>query len=459
MKIKLLVTLAILGCANAFAQIDFAPHIISDTSNNTNMVYAVDVDGDGDIDVVSSSGTNNTLTWHENVDGKGAFEKKHIISTKAETPYSIFAADINLDGTMDVLSASGLDNKIAWYQNDGKGNFSNQQVITTEAERAYSVYANDVDGDGDMDVISGSLKDNKVAWYENLNGKGDFSEQKTISTEVYLPYAVHTADLDNDGDKDIIATSASNSKIIWFENTDGKGTFSEEKVVTNTAHGANKIFAIDIDGDNDLDVVTSSLCSNEIIWYQNTNGKGKFGAERIITGQTGRAKSVFAIDMDGDGDNDVLSASFSDNKIAWYQNTDGKGTFGPQLIISEDALGAQSVYAVDIDNDGDVDVVSASGQGNGIVWYENLSPLGVDINTVFNYSVFPNPARNTINLKSTSPIVKVQIFNQLLQMVLEKDDENGINKVDISTLQSAIYLVKVKDANANYGIQKLIKDN
>ena len=60
-------------------------------------------------------------------------------------------------------------------------------------------------------------------------------------------------------------------------------------------------------------------------------------------------------DIDGDGDMDVLSASFTDDKVAWYENTDGKGTFSYQNTITAQANGATSVYAADIDGDGDVE--------------------------------------------------------------------------------------------------------
>ena len=77
----------------------------------------------------------------------------------------------NGDGDMDVLSASVLDDKIAWYENDGNENFT-PHTITTGANRATSVYAVDVDGDGDIDVLSTSDLDNKIAWYENLSPVG-----------------------------------------------------------------------------------------------------------------------------------------------------------------------------------------------------------------------------------------------------------------------------------------------
>jgi hypothetical protein len=83
------------------------------------------------------------------------------------------------------------------------------------------------------------------------------------------------------------------------------------------------------------------------------------------------ASSVYAADLDGDGDLDVLSASSDDDRVAWYENIDGAGHFGEQrAVITTAAAGAQSVYAADLDGDGDVDVLSAFGDGK-IAWYEN----------------------------------------------------------------------------------------
>jgi hypothetical protein len=78
---------------------------------------------------------------------------------------------------MCFLPLYGYDDKIAWYQNDGAGNFSIQQIITTNANSAWSVYATDLDNDGDADVLSASYYDNKIAWYQN-DGTGNFGTQQ-----------------------------------------------------------------------------------------------------------------------------------------------------------------------------------------------------------------------------------------------------------------------------------------
>ena len=90
------------------------------------------------------------------------------VNNESYGAYSVYAADLDGDGDLDVLSASWGDDKIAWYQNDGSGNFGPQSIISTDGSGVRSVYAADLDGDGDIDVISASFLDNKIAWYENL---------------------------------------------------------------------------------------------------------------------------------------------------------------------------------------------------------------------------------------------------------------------------------------------------
>ena len=369
---------------NSFAQITFQNHIIDDASNpfinDAFDVISIDLDNDGDMDVIFTSINTygaGRIAWFENIDGMGTFGQLQIITSNLAGDSSIYTADIDNDGDIDVLSASEFDDKIAWYENiDGLGTFGMQQIISTNADYARSVYAADVDNDGDIDVLSASQIDDKIAWYENTDGLGTFGVEQIISTNLSGANSVYASDLDNDGDIDVLSASQFDDKIVWYENIDGLGTFGVEQTITTNTNYPESIYVADIDNDGDMDVLSASQFDDKIAWYENTDGLGTFGVQQIITTNADAATSVYAADMDNDGDMDVLSSSSNDNKIVWYENTNGLGTFGMQQIITTNVHGTKSVYAADIDNDGYMDVLSASQIDYKIAWYKNTNGLG-----------------------------------------------------------------------------------
>jgi hypothetical protein len=338
---------------------------VTTSADGAYSVYAADVDGDGDMDVLSASEDDYKIAWYEN-NGLGGFTA-HIVNTfPMHGARSVYAADVDGDGDMDVLSASELNLRISWYENDGSENFTTH-TITASADGATSVYAADVDGDGDMDVLSASEYDNKIAWYENDGSEGFTAH--TITTSALGARSVYAADVDGDGDMDVLSASFADNRIAWYEN-DGAGGFTAH-TISASADGATSVYAADVDGDGDMDVLSASEYDDKIAWYEN-DGSGGFTAHTITT-SADRARSVYAADVDGDGDMDVLSASSSDNKITWYENNGSEG-FTAHTVTTA-ASRAESVYAADVDGDGDLDMLSASSSDNKIVWYENVGDL------------------------------------------------------------------------------------
>ena len=346
----------------------FAPQrALSTNADGATSVYAADLDGDGDTDVLSASYADDSIAWQENF-SRSAFSARRMIGTAADGARSVHAADLDGDGDPDVVSASSRDDKIAWYENLGGGRFSSQRIISTNADSARSVHAADLDGDGDLDVLSASANDDRIAWHENLGG-GEFSTQHTIGKDADRALSVYTADIDGDGDPDVLSASWGDDKIAWYENLGG-GTFSEQRVIASDADGASSVHAADLDGDGDPDVLSASRDDDTIAWYENL-GEGDFSSRRVITSDADGALSVYAADLDGDGDLDVLFAAYADDMIAWHENL-GEGDFSSQRVIASDADSARSVHAADLDGDGDPDVLSASYNDDTIAWYENL---------------------------------------------------------------------------------------
>ena len=328
-------------------------HTISDSAHEARSIFAADVDGDGDMDVLSG---HYNIAWYEN-DGSESFTP-HTISTSAAS--SVYAIDLDDDGDMDVVGSSA--GSVGWYENDGSGSFTTHKICNHYYHREFrSVYALDVDGDGDMDVVTASYSPNdKIMWYEN-DGSQYFNHH-IIADSVIGARSVSAADIDGDGDMDVLS---GHNNIAWYE-YDGLESFNTHTVATS---GVSSVYAVDVDGDGDIDVVGSSAGS--VGWYENDG----FESFTTRTVSTSGASSVYAVDLDGDGDMDVVGSSVG--SVSWYENG-GSENFTTHIITTA-ADDAQSVYTADVDGDGDLDVLSAALGDSKISWYEiNYSPVAND---------------------------------------------------------------------------------
>ena len=367
----MILSLLFLGSSNlTMGQTYFgSERVISNFCGGASSVFACDIDGDNDIDVLAAASAENKIVWYEN-DGTGNFGPQQVITTSARIAVHVYACDMDGDGDIDVFSASSADNKIAWYENDGTGNFGEQQVISDSAYEARAVYACDIDEDGDIDVLSASSGDNKIVLYKN-DGAENFEVQIMITDSAENACSVYACDIEQDADLDILSASFEDHKIALYVN-DGYGYFDSQQFIIAKASGVRSVYACDIDLDGDNDILAAAFNEDKICWYENYDGE-HFSTEKVITTSASGTVHVYACDIDGDLDYDVLSASYLDHKIAWYEN-DGYGNFGQQQVITTSARFAKSVYASDIDGDGDLDLLSASSGDHKIAWYENSPP-------------------------------------------------------------------------------------
>lgn len=352
-------------------------NLVSENIPRATMSRAADFDGDSDLDIVVSSAAGDKVSWFANEDGNGTFGEEQLVTDLAFAPHAIEVADIDGDGDVDVLSTSSdlYDSDVSWYANDGNGTFGVQQIISIDVQNPFAVATADIDGDGDQDVLSASYGDNKVAWYENTDGLGTFAEQIVIDGNLFGAIDVIAADLDADGDLDVVG--GGEGPIVWYENTDGLGSFGPGDLVVGTSEAVESLDAVDLDNDGDLDLIAASAIDGETTWYENLDGQGNFGVEQFILANGLHPTSALAADIDGDGDFDIPIASFDDDRILWIENLDGQGSFSTGTTISrEGTLGVEFVDAYDIDGDGDLDALSASQVDGVFAWYENVDGQG-----------------------------------------------------------------------------------
>ncbi len=295
---------------------------------------------------------------------------QHVVATDAVGVNSVHAADIDGDGDTDVVSASTTDNRIVWYENDGATppQFTAHE-LTNDADSARSVFAIDLDGDDDVDIVAGSALDWTVRWFENNGAIPPAFTEHIITTSSLFTQAVYAADLDGDGDVDVLSASSAADTVWWFENNGGSPPVFTPRVVTDQADSVRGIFAADVDGDGHMDVLSASSFDSTVAWYENDGGSPPSFARRVISSSATGAQNVFAVDFDGDLDIDVLVAATAGDFVSWYENDGADNPSFTEHVITTTQDFPISVIGTDLDGNGTMDVVVASTADDTIAWY------------------------------------------------------------------------------------------
>jgi hypothetical protein len=368
--------------------VQFKEHLIRDGYGYAYGIAAVDLDGDGDLDLVSSDTVNDTLLWFEN-DGKGGFTP-HVIQKDEPGWFERMAVgDIDGDGKPDVVVVKNKDGGVVWFQNPGKPASQpwKRHVITASGlPGAYDVALGDFDGDGRLDVAASSwVRGNQFVWFHNPGKDGFTKEWPRHVIEDKLPETrtICAADFNGDGRVDLLGTASSAPLIVWYENIGKPGTLVEWKkhVIDDKSVPPIHGHPVDMDGDGDVDVVMALGMREEvahrekhqIAWYENVGKPGR-GSEwtKHVIGDLPGAFEAIAADMDGDGKLDVIATAWGlGGQVVWFRNPGGPGRW-PMFVIKDRWPRANQVIAADLDGDGRLDLAAVAERGsNECRWWRN----------------------------------------------------------------------------------------
>ncbi len=317
-----------------------------------------DFNNDGITDVISGSTVSSVVSLAL---GKadGGFDVQSSLSASGYAVFNALAGDINGDGNLDIVSSlgNGSSAKTGIFLGNGDGSF--QDVILRAAQGGIGDSPNgltvaDVNSDGKQDIIQ--VNDGYSASYNgtiaiNLgNGSGGYSSS-TVITCSGRPSAVSTSDANNDGKIDLLITEANTGNVDLYLGN-GDGSFKTKSIIGNTSSSfTNQIQAADLNSDGNVDIVASSKTGNTMSVLMG-NGDGTFKTRTNYA--VGNAPSQIEIaDIDSDGTQDIM---ISDVALRIFKGN-GDGTFQNALIVSM-SFDPGAALASDMNGDGYLDLVS-----------------------------------------------------------------------------------------------------
>ena len=462
---KVLFVILFSGYLNfALAQIDFVEFYIDDNTHGLGGIYVCDLDNDSDNDVLGASLQDDQIIWFRNDGGDPIVWTKLIIGNNVISAHSVYAADFNGDSLLDVVGAAYIGSPgVAWWRNDGGDPILwTKFTVANDFINAHEVYAYDLDKDNDMDILGASSDLNRIAWWRNDGGDPIIWTEQILSNNMTLAKSVTAGDLDGDQDNDIIGVSIVNNDIVWWRNDGGQPIKWTQILIDGNFIGAHWVQAVDLDNDTDLDILGAAYLGHEIAWWRNDGGNPMVWTKQIISSGFTNACVAYAIDLDGDSDKDVIGTGQGINQIAWWRNDGGDPILWTKYIISDNFVRPWPLYADDIDGDEDIDIVVGSSHNgsNQIKWWRNdgISGVNLSTNSPLDFQLFqnyPNPFNPTTSIKYTLGIkefVSLKIYDILgneVATLVNEEKPAGSYEINFNAtgLSGGVYFYKLQSTS------------
>lgn len=406
-------------------ELNFELHSIDLNFPGIAYIKVIDMDGDGDLDIVGGSehtpyATSRGLAYWRNNGGNPFNWTRFNIDPSFEHIMSVDVAHIDDDDYLDIVGTSWSLNQLVWWKNSGNPTMNwTRKVIKSNFGNAHDANCIDLDRDGDTDIVAANATPGSIIICYNTNPSSPAWTFSTVINGFTSAKSVELVDMDKDGDMDIVGTADYFKRIAWWENKEENSLTWQYRNIDSNINGCSYSHTIDMNHDGNLDVIGTAWISNQVAYWICNELATNSWSKNIVTSTLEIPNKATGCDFDFDGDIDIVVMSQLPGKLVIFENDHFNWT---QKTLKDNFQNAAAISVIDLDQDGDADIVAGAGIDGDLIWWENkhfssTSVMDADNKIVDEFMLhqnYPNPFNNTTTIRfefSNPSLVSIQIYD------------------------------------------------